>query len=168
MTNARTTRSIIFCKECGARLSGPLSLFEGPIRESPYGKPLYGEPLLPAGCYALSELVLANPPFYGVEPRELLVGIADLDGALATPRTGGCCGPSGHEGPNLVCPDGHPVGTQIGDCWQQHFCHLPLKAITLTSTRPKPRAWKPTATPKQWPANSPDPRRPSKNPDRRD
>ena len=39
-------------------------------------------------------------------------------------RLAGCCGLDGMDGPNLVCPNGHEIGTEKSDCWMPHAAVL--------------------------------------------
>src|SRR6266571_1330633 len=39
-------------------------------------------------------------------------------------RRNGCCGLDGMDGPNLVCPNAHEVGTEKSDCWMPHAAVL--------------------------------------------
>ncbi|HPF38823.1 MAG TPA: hypothetical protein P5081_18535 [Phycisphaerae bacterium] len=39
-------------------------------------------------------------------------------------RNNGCCGLDGCDGPNLVCPADHEIGTEKSDCWTPHAALL--------------------------------------------
>jgi hypothetical protein len=50
----------------------------------------------------------------------VLVNLNDLVGTehhQDRHRLNGCCGLDGCDGPNLVCPKGHEIGTERSDCW---------------------------------------------------
>ena len=131
MTDIDPIKFTLHCRKCGARLTKPLAALDD-------GCKLVGsdsEPLLPAGRFAASELVLVEgEAFYGVKERSLMINTNDLDGAQCLDRNMGCCGPGG-DVPDLDCPKGHTVGTMVGDCWQPHFCHFPLEWVSLEPVR---------------------------------
>lgn len=40
-------------------------------------------------------------------------------------RVSGCCGPSGIDGVNTLCANGHEVATESSDCWTgPHYVEL--------------------------------------------
>ena len=95
-------------------------------------------PLLPLRpdqsiCLEYEKPALAEG-FFGINSQEywsaagrVLVNLSDLIGTKHHPdsrRRGGCCGLDGLDGPNLVCPNGHEVGTEKSDCWMPHAAVL--------------------------------------------
>jgi hypothetical protein len=48
-------------------------------------------------------------------------------------RMSGCCGPSGIDGVNTLCTNGHEVATESSDCWTgPHYVELePYKCIIV-------------------------------------
>jgi hypothetical protein len=57
----------------------------------------------------------------------VIVNIADLVSIRRHPdfrRLNGCCGLDGCDGPNLVCTNGHEIGTEKSDCWTPHAAVL--------------------------------------------
>ncbi len=55
-------------------------------------------------------------------PRNSIVlspaDVRDLRPIHGKGRRNGCCGPDGHDGPNLACADcGAEIATESGDCW---------------------------------------------------
>jgi hypothetical protein len=61
-----------------------------------------------------------------------VVNLADLVSTKHHPdyrRLNGCCGLDGLDGPNLVCDNGHEVGTESSDCWTAHAAVLIQSAV---------------------------------------
>jgi len=57
-------------------------------------------------------------PQYWLNPIDVAGRVEDVDDAC---RLNGCCGPSGHSGPNQQCRGcGQEVGTLMADCWTDH------------------------------------------------
>ncbi len=100
-----------YCRRCGAALSLPL-------RRLPDWPPLTlcdGVDALPRGFFFRAP---AEPEFWqraGAGP--FVVNLRDVVDMKPTGDRSGCCGPSGMDGPNLACPAGHTVATEVGDCW---------------------------------------------------
>ena len=44
-------------------------------------------------------------------------------------RSQGCCGCDGLHGMNLVCANGHEIGTERSDCWMPHYAHFPPNMV---------------------------------------
>jgi len=68
-----------------------------------------------------------NSQEYWSAAGRVLVNLADLVGTKHHPdyrRRAGCCGLDGLDGPNLVCSNGHEVGTEKSDCWMPHAAVL--------------------------------------------
>ncbi len=111
------------CATCGALLAGPL------LEVRPHGCPLTmtdGQPALPSG---LLWRVVGDPEFQGLLPGNLVVNLKDLRETRPCGARHGCCGPSGLDGPNLACPAGHVVGTEVADCWTPHLAHFVPDAV---------------------------------------
>jgi hypothetical protein len=78
--------------------------------------------LLPQGTYRVSP-----GEFEPEQPGDFLVNLADLENTKHHSdlrRLNGCCGLDGCDGYNLVCINGHEVGTERSDCWQAHHAVL--------------------------------------------
>ncbi len=106
---------VFHCPRCKAPITKPLS----PLRSD--------QPL----CF--EERKAAVPEgFFGVNTCDLwsaegsiLVNLADLVGTHHHPhRLAGCCGLDGLDGPNLLCVNGHEIGTEKSDCWMPHAAVL--------------------------------------------
>lgn len=81
---------------------------------------------------------MAPGTFAVAEPEEQQVGgfvlaPTDVTGIRYTgnrTRMSGCCGPSGIDGPNLLCAAcGAEVGTESSDCWTVHEVVLEPAAV---------------------------------------
>jgi hypothetical protein len=107
--------------------------FECPICKAAITRPLL--PLGPDQQLCLENGKAAVPEgFFGVKTREqwsakgsTLVNLSDLVGTHHHPdvhRLAGCCGLDGMDGPNLLCANGHEIGTEKSDCWMPHAAVL--------------------------------------------
>src|SRR5262249_2134244 len=80
-----------------------------------------GKAAVPQGFFAIK-----TPEQWSAEGR-ILVNLSDLAGTQHHPdfhRLAGCCGLDGMDGPNLVCSNGHDIGTEKSDCWMPHAAIL--------------------------------------------
>lgn len=115
--------SSFHCSTCGVVIAGNLA----PL---PVGIPLNqirGEDLVSAGYFAVS-----GGEFEPERPGDFLVNLKDLhhtqyhqDGS----RLNGCCGLDGLDGLNLLCSNGHEIGTERSDCWLPHHAVLACDKI---------------------------------------
>ena len=81
----------------------------------------YGKPAVPERFFGV------NKPEYWNVAGTVLVNLADLVSTKHHSdfhRLAGCCGLDGLDGPNLVCANGHEVGTEKSDCWMPHAAIL--------------------------------------------
>lgn len=126
---------VICCRSCGQVLSdwlrpAPpeiLAAIRAELRPD-------GEELLPPGVYArTSEILQGDELFYGVENSDIVLSLKSLVGVSPSGTREGCCGADGQDGPNLSCKNGHPIATELADCWQPHLCHI------LTSPEDSPK-----------------------------
>jgi hypothetical protein len=77
-----------------------------------------GKAAVPEGYFALSD-----EDYWTESTGCPLINLADLVGVRHHPdsrRNIGCCGRDGCDGPNLVCDQGHEIGTERSDCWMAH------------------------------------------------
>jgi hypothetical protein len=77
-----------------------------------------GEPAVPAGYFGR-----CDSDYWVGSDGCAVVSLADLREARHHPSPGrhnGCCGRDGGDGPNLICPAGHEIGTERSDCWMAH------------------------------------------------
>jgi hypothetical protein len=81
-----------------------------------------GESAVPEGFFAT-----LSSENWAVAGATVVVNLRDLVGTKAHPdfrRRNGCCGQDGLDGPNLVCVNGHEIGTEKSDCWMPHAVAL--------------------------------------------
>ncbi|TDU81587.1 hypothetical protein EI77_00897 [Prosthecobacter fusiformis] len=57
--------------------------------------------------------------------------VLDLNKHPDSNRHAGCCGEGGYQGPNLVCPCGNEVATEVSDCCTPHFIHFLPEATDI-------------------------------------
>ncbi|MFD6533694.1 hypothetical protein [Streptomyces sp. NPDC060184] len=125
---------VVSCAGCGTRLSVPVREVRPPTEGeawTPLDSPVDPcPPRMAAGTFArdpkpgritrgtLNKGSEASGAERGAAGDLLLspgdvVGTTEIQG-----RWGGCCGPAGHDGPNLACAGcGAEVGLWIGDCY---------------------------------------------------
>ncbi len=121
-----------------------LTVFACPVCGQAITRPLAP---LPADCAVCLEdgkaavrqgfFALSDDDYWTGSFGSPLVNLADLVGTVHHPdtrRIQGCCGPSGCDGPNLVCGQGHEVGTERSDCWMAHgavlLCQVTRRPVT--------------------------------------
>ena len=77
-----------------------------------------GKDAVPAGYFGIN-----TPDYWSDGSGRVLVNLNDLVGTKHHSdlhRLNGCCGLDGCDGPNLVCLNGHEIGTERSDCWMAH------------------------------------------------
>ena len=68
---------------------------------------------------------------------EFIVNLSDLRNICYHPnrkRTNGCCGLDGCDGRNLICINGHEIGTERSDCWHPHSASLDPSCVVLKAS----------------------------------
>lgn len=121
-------RKLLICTACGARLTRPLIVRSG--KDPAVAKPRLQdrEPPVARGTafksyepmvrsYRGTPEPLEFTPQYWLHPEDVTDAVRQT---RDTRRLNGCCGPSGHDGPNQVCRCGAEVGTVQSDCWTAH------------------------------------------------
>ncbi|MFJ4318822.1 hypothetical protein ACIP46_26535 [Streptomyces lavendulae] len=125
---------VFSCAVCGARLSVPVREVRPPAEDeawTPLDSPVDPcPPRLAPGSFARDPE--PGRIAWGPAPKrwrasraghgpgvDLLLSPGDLVGTTKIRgRWGGCCGPGGHEGPNLACAGcGAEIGLWTGDCY---------------------------------------------------
>ena len=110
-----------FCREAITR---PLS----PLRDDEAISCEDGKPAIREGFFALG-----GWDCWSIEG--VLVNLHDLVGIKHHPhRLNGCCELDGLDGPNLLCPKKHEIGTEKSDCWMSHAAIL-VKNVCFRSRR---------------------------------
>jgi len=79
--------------------------------------------LIPSGWYVTAEEIRHLYPSDTIVGDEFILSLRDLVSAHPAGIRNGCCGADGLDGPNLFCPEGHPIATEVSDCWTAHFIH---------------------------------------------
>jgi hypothetical protein len=117
----------LFCGHCHAALSGEINVLPGAYPAGRVWTDYESKPLTEAGTAILSsdpmvcsEDLANRPPLqfapqHWLNPADVAANVEDVaDGH----GLNGCCGPSGHGGPNQRCRHCHKdVGTLMADCW---------------------------------------------------
>ena len=81
-----------------------------------------GRPLIPDGTIYVVDADFAD--WAQARPGDWLVNKADLQGCVDGGVRNGCCGVDGQDGLNVLCSQGHDIGTEVSDCWTPHFVLL--------------------------------------------
>ncbi|WP_332897941.1 hypothetical protein [Haladaptatus sp. CMSO5] len=113
------------CASCGSRLTTAVETLTDTARlfdrDTASFDETAGTAYLPEGVYFVATET-TNPREYDV--GNFIVNIQSAPGTVMSnnhSRTAGCCGLDGLDGPNVVCENGHEVGTQRSDCWTLHY-----------------------------------------------
>ena len=132
------SRTIFVCVHCEAEVTRPLERLEDMTQlRTAVGDNYYDPPrLIPAGCYALSDtLVAAGIDLESVSfiaSGEVLFNSDDLcdqHPTLQNTKDRGCCGYGGNMGCNWFCINGHAIGTEVSDCCMVNYCRFSLTEL---------------------------------------
>ncbi|WP_143194051.1 hypothetical protein [Micromonospora sp. CB01531] len=99
---------------------------------------------VPSGNFAVT-VDPFGPPYVWSEDEGFLISAGPRNTVLISPddllvrrlhpddkRRSGCCGPAGHDGPNLVCNCGAELATESSDCWTAQVVRLQPHAVVRT------------------------------------
>lgn len=116
------------CKQCNCKLTGGISEIE---HQQLRARGSDGEDLIERGLFLEAD---------GLHPPELagdyLLNLEDVKNTQEHPdpeRSSGCCGPLGIFGLNLICINGHEIGTERSDCINPHYVILSATHVTKES-----------------------------------
>ncbi|WP_433852411.1 hypothetical protein [Stenotrophomonas nitritireducens] len=87
-----------------------------------------GEDLFSTGYF-----VVSDGEFEPECDGDFLVNLKDLQRTQHHPdsaRLNGCCGLDGLDGFNLLCSNGHEIGTERSDCWLPHHAVLACSKVS--------------------------------------
>lgn len=122
------------CKQCGVELTDWLYELTSPFMHFE----TENEDHLPAGFTSLSD-----GEYFTHSEGRFLINAKDLRNFDYHPEPGrhiGCCGRDGLEGPNLICKNGHEIGTEVSDCWLAHAIILLPEKVRIESATRTPKA----------------------------
>jgi hypothetical protein len=130
--------NVLRCTACGRRLTEPVRLLDempgfppadwlpdpGGNRQGPPSVPrgTYVADPLPHGTYTADSLPHGT---YVLHPDD----VVDIAPHSDVQRLLGCCGPSGHNGINHVCPCGAEVAIVTADCCSRYETRLVRDAV---------------------------------------
>lgn len=117
--------TVFACSACGAVVTNPVERLED-ATQIRLGD---GEAAVPQGRFAV-----ADPKEWSSFGGWFMLNLADAVGTREHPevrRLSGCCGPSGLNGKNKVCAQGHEIGTECSDCWMPHALMLDPKSVVV-------------------------------------
>jgi hypothetical protein len=118
-----TDRVVFRCSACELALTKPLARLDDLSRLSEKD----GEDHVPQGFYLVAPDPGEDGGYYSEAAGQFLINLRDLRNTRRHPdgrRLNGCCGLDGCDGKNLVCVNGHEVGTERSDCWLAHSAAL--------------------------------------------
>ena len=75
----------------------------------------------------LGHFIVSNGEYLAGSEGKVLLNRKDLKNVRLHSdrrRLKGCCGLDGLDGPNLICSNGHEIGTERSDCWMPHVVFL--------------------------------------------
>jgi hypothetical protein len=104
----------VFCKACHVELSSELT----PLPYLSFANEKVEEAYVTEGFYLISD-----GRFFPTTHGCVIINEADLRNARNHSdlnRLAGYCGPSGHNGKNQVCSNGHEIATKYADCTTVH------------------------------------------------
>jgi len=133
--NTTASRSQVLCRVCGIPVTNwlwvPNISLINKLKNEKYED---GAPLLPRGIILDIDCILEkNESFWGSENSEIIVNLNDLVNTCDGGVRNGCCGVDGSDGINIFCVNNHPIGTEVSDCYQSEFAHLPTECIVVES-----------------------------------
>jgi hypothetical protein len=123
--------TIVFrCRACGLPLTHPLEQLDDLSRLCLDD----GEAMIPRGEFSVEQ-----GDYYTLAVGHYLVNLGDLLNVkhhADARRLNGCCGLDGCGGRNLVCVNGHEIGTEHSDCWQAHAAQLDPAVVVAVEAVP--------------------------------
>ena len=117
------------CAACGLLLTQPLQLLTDTTLLSEED----GTDYVPNGFY----MAETDEGYYTTGAGNYVVNLKSLQNTKPHPngsRRNGCCGMDGLDGLNVVCQNGHEVGTEKSDCWMVHSLIFEPTAVVLELT----------------------------------
>jgi len=115
---------IFCCAACGLPVTGPLVWLEDRVLLSVKAETDY----IPGGHY-----VRGGDDYLYDAVGQYLINRREARNIRPHPdysRRQGCCGLDGCDGRNVVCANGHEVGTERSDCWLAHSVALDPSLVT--------------------------------------
>ncbi len=118
---------VVRCRRCGSALAGPLEvgvelvLDAATVPEISRQYQGLRDLVLPGEYVIADEAAVSMLDLWGVKPGDVLTNWDDPRSTVSVGRVSGCCGIDGLDRPNLGCPSGHSVGTEVNDCMTPRF-----------------------------------------------
>lgn len=107
----------LICRICKVPISKPIIELEDKSKINLNDK----DDLIPQGFYIVWDNTYER--FFSANVGQIFINLNDV---LNTKyhhdeeRLNGCCGCDGLDGINVVCKNGHEIGTEESDCWMPH------------------------------------------------
>lgn len=93
-----------------------------------------GQDHLPQGNYLVAPDPYEIGGYYTHATGQYLINNNDLINTKRhhdPGRLNGCCGLDGCDGKNIVCINGHEIGTERSDCWLAHSTSLDSESVKI-------------------------------------
>lgn len=116
---------ILYCRKCNVPVTNSL----GELTNQNLLCEENGKDYIPQGFF-----VISDGNYFTNTESHLIINKRDLINCANHPnpsRRNGCCGLDGTDGPNIVCSNGHEIGTEKSDCWMPHAFIAEKGAVIL-------------------------------------
>ena len=122
------------CRACHTAVTVPLRL----LATLPPRVVGAKEPLVERGAAVFTHILRAagNAAVRYTLDHGVVVNTQDALKTTCYQSSFGCCGHSPSDGPNLLCRNGHLIGSLADDCTDRHFAHLSLQHCELFPLAP--------------------------------
>ena len=107
----------LVCRSCMIPITKPIVELQDKSRINFEDK----DDLVPQGFFVICDESLSR--YVGVDIGQIFINLKDVIHTKYHPdssRSNGCCGHDGCDGINVICENGHEIGTENSDCWMPH------------------------------------------------
>lgn len=111
----------MYCKKCGIQLTDTLQEVTTSVLRFEDNVPMIGPNQFSVYMNEFThekEIVIAIEEYYFKKHTD-------------SKRFSGCCGSSGIDGMNLLCPNGHEVATEFSDCYMPHYISVTIENVLI-------------------------------------
>jgi hypothetical protein len=119
---------ILSCSQCHVRITKNVE----ELRDRSTISETDGEPYLPAGFF----LVCQPEDDVIRDSGDYVLNLTDMQNTKRhsdRSRLNGCCDLDGCDGLNILCTNGHEIGSEHSDCWMPHYIALSPSLVTQSN-----------------------------------